>query len=206
MTEQTTAPAEQKPADALPEAKQSLEQLYADYNVGTEPEGEAPQTAVTATPEQTPGDQGDSALREQLAAIQRRLDMKDSQDQQALDEADLNKAVATLGKEAGIDGKEGILRGYLIAKAQEDGRLRALWDARNRQPKAWNQALKILSDEVREEFDIANPQLEENQRAMDESQRAQSTTRPAPDSPEEKVMRMDDGDFGHFWARLAGRG
>ena len=199
MTDQT-AQAEQTPAsEAPPVQKQTIEELYDTYNVSAEPQTPAQPTAepaaVEPTPEPKPGTEDITAIRNDLAELRAAREADKRAALQREEEADLNKAVAILGKEAGLEGKDSILRGFLIAKATEDPRLRALWDARLVKPKAWREALSIFADEVREEFAVPNPQLEENQRAMEESQRAGSTAPPQAKSMEEKAMSMNDADF-----------
>lgn len=203
MTDQI-AQAEQTPASEAP-PKQTLEDLYDQYDVGVPqaPAGETPAAPTTAEPPPTTDDV--AAIRNDLAQLRAEREADKKAAQERADEADLNRAVATLGKEAELTGKDDLLRGFLISKATRDPRLRALWDARNVKPKAWRQALEILADEVRDEFVVPNPQLEENQRAMEESQRAQSTQSPPAQKPEDKVMGMNESDFAGFWARLSGR-
>lgn len=204
MTDQTTtAQTEQAPAVAPPEPKQTLENLYDEYNIGTEPE---PIPAAEPKAEQTPATNDVAAIQQQIVELRRERDAEKAASLQRKDEADLKQAVATLGKEADIEGKDPLLKGFLIAKAEEDQRLRALWNGRNTNPKAWKTALKILADEVKEEFQVANPQIEENQRALDESQRAQTSVAPKQPDGVQKVMSMNDGEFSQFWGRLAGRG
>jgi hypothetical protein len=203
MTEETTqdAPTEQAPA----EAPQTLESLYNEYNVQPQAqEPVQPQQPVTTEPQPDPNDgtaiqQEISMFRQELAAERQRTAAK-------TDEADFSNAVATLSKDAGLEGKDTMIKGFLIAKASEDQRLRTIWEKRTSNPQAWDKALKILADEVKDNFKVPNPQLEENQRAMEESQRAQSSTAPPTQKPEEDLMRMNNAEFSHYWGRLAGRG
>jgi len=202
--ETTTAQTEQAPAVASPEPKQTLENLYDEYNIGTESPGPTP--AAEPKAEQTPATNDVAAIHTEIADLRREREAEKAERIRIEEEADLTKAVATLGKEANIEGKEPLLKGFMIAKAAEDQRLRALWNSRKSNPKAWKTALKILADEVKEEFQVANPQIEENQRALDESQRAQTSVAPKQPGSAEKVMSMNDGEFSQFWGRLAGRG
>ena len=197
QTEQQPAP-EDKP-------KETLEDLYSQYSVN-EP---APQTAVHPT-EPQPAENLDTATQPNLAAFMQELARDRAERAQEreermrkADEADFRDAVATLGKNAELQGKDKMLRGYLISKASEDSRLRALWENRKENPTAWNRALKIMSDEVKEEFVVPNPQLEENQRAMEVSQQSASSSAPPKPKQEEEVMRMNPAEFEQFWRRLA---
>lgn len=210
MTDQTPAQAEQQPA---PEAsqQQSLESLYAEYNVPTPQQPAAPVNGTPGQPaapiaEQQPAEENVAALHREVAAVRQELASARQQTQLQTQEADLKKAIATLGKEAGLDGKDLMLRGFLIAKAEEDQRLRTLWEKRQENPQAWKKALSILAVEAKGEFAVPNPQLEENQRAMEESQRAGSSVAPPAKTAEQKAEQMNEAEFNQFWMRLAGRG
>lgn len=197
MSEQETTPTEQSPGEEAP----SLEALYEQYEI---------QPAETTQPvnvsEQAPEKKSEAAIQDEILAFRRELAAERERKAVEAEQADLNNAIAKLEKESGLKGKDTVLRGYLIAKAHEDARLKTLWDKRSANPQAWEKALRILGNEVRKEFAVENPQLEENQRAMEESQRAQTTAAPAKDSPEAEVMRMNPANFAQFWGRLAGRG
>ena len=207
MTESQPAQTEQTPAEAtpLPQPTQTLDELFTEYDVGRETAA-ATTNAAPPPAEPAPAVTEESAIRSKLADLERTISADRQERVQAQETADLKSAVARLGKAAGIEGKELMLQGYLIAQATEDPRLRTLWDRRHMNPKAWDKALQILADDVRDQFAVPNPQLEENQRAMDESQRAQSTSAPPAQKAEDKVMSMNDSEFDQFWARLAGRG
>ena len=205
MTEQTTAQAEQTPAPEAP-PKQTLEDLYNQFNVGVEQQSIGAPPAVEPTPEpQTPGTDDVTAIRSDVAQLRTAWQAERQANQQREEEADLKQAINTLGTEAGIKGKESLLRGFLISKATEDQRLQTLWHARKTNPGAWKKAIGILADEVQQEFSMPNPQLEENQRAMEESQRGQSSTAPPTPEPEKRMMDMSDGEFQAVWDRLSGK-
>ncbi len=203
------AQTEQQPAEAtkLPEPQPTLDELFTEYDIGREtPAASPPNAAPPPAEPPAPTATDETAIHQKLAALERTISADRQERVQAQEEADFKSAVAKLGKNAGIEGKDTMLRGYLIAQATEDPRLRTLWERRNMNPKAWAKALEILADDVRDQFAVPNPQLEENQRAMDESQRAQSTSAPPPQKPEDKVMGMSDPEFSNFWAKLTGRG
>lgn len=202
MTEQN-AGTEQKPAQAESSEQPTLESLYDQYSVT------APQSTperVATVPEQKPGGDTVAAIHKDVAAFRAELAAERAETARTRDEADLKKAIAALQTESDIEGKDTILRGFLIAKATEDQRLRTLWENRRNNPQAWEKALKILGGEVKKEFAVPDPQLEENQRAMEESQRAQSTSAPPRASPEQEVLRMKPAEFAQYWSRLSRRG
>lgn len=199
MTDKTAQP-EQTPAEAPPE--QTLESLYEEYQIAQP----GPDPVAAPPTEQPPAGNDTAAIHQELAAFRNELTAERRRKADEREQADLISAVATLGKESELEGKDLILRGYLIAKATDDQRLRALWEKRADNPAAWNKALKIMAGEVKKEFQVPNPQLEENQRAMEESQRATTTSRPPATTRDEEWMRKPDPDFQRDWARLSGRG
>lgn len=204
MTEPNAQPEQMPAAEAPTEPKPTLESLYDEYNIGTVVTETVPAAEPSAEP--APATNDVAAIRNDLAEFRRERQADRVERERIETEADLKTAIASLGKDAEIEGKDSLLRGFLVAKASEDPRLRTLWESRRSNPKAWKSALKILADEVKDEFAVPNPQLEENQRALDESQRAQTTAAPAQPDKVERVMSMNDAEFSHFWGRLAGRG
>ena len=201
-----TAQAEQTPASEAPASKPTLEDLYDQYDVGYQQQTQLAETpAAEPTAEQTPATDEVAAIRQEIATLRAESQANKQAAMEREEEADLKRAVAILEDVSEVKGKGAVAKGFLIAKASEDSRLRALWQARKEKPKAWRQALEILADEFHQEFSVANPQLEENQRAMEESQRSQGTTPLKQPTPEDKALAMNDRDFGNFWSRLAGR-
>lgn len=194
MNEAPTAQTEPKPAEAP-----SLEDLYQEYNV--QPNSPQPPTA-----EPKPAPESNAAIQDEIKKFRQELQADRAQKQADAEQKDFNSAVAELAKEADLKGKDSLLKGFLIGKATEDERLRTLWEKRAENPQAWSKALKILAGEVKEAVAVPNPQLEENQRAMDESQRAGTSTAPVPPKPGDDVMRMNEAEFAQYWARLARRG
>lgn len=211
MTDQN-APAEQAPAEQTT-PQPTLESLYAEYNVpaattqsnGSGTAGGEPVTPAATPTEQTPAGNEVAAIHQEVSVFRQELAADRQRRFKETETADLKQAVDTLAEKADLKGKEKVIKGFLLAQASEDQRLRALWDRRGENPQAWDKALSILSADVKKEFQVPNPQLEENQRAMDESQRAASATAPAQPSPSDDVMKMPDADFQQYWGRLIGR-
>ncbi len=205
------APQEQaQPAEA-PQTSQdeSLESLYNQYQI---PEQQAPLPAAPPPIEpvqQQPSEREplseenlNAALLHEVQQIrQERVQEREAKIAQQADE-DFNTAITAIGKEAGMEGKEKLIRGYVLGEALNDNRLRLLFDKRHTNPQAWAKAQNVIAKDIAKQFSMPNPQLEENQRAMEESQKANSTAPPDKASAEDKAMKLGEAEFDHLWKSL----
>ena len=188
MTEQTTSQ-EQEPG------KQSLEDLYGELEI-KEPQ-QQPQ------PQETKLSVGnDAAILEEIRSLKAEMAAEKETRARNQENSDFKDAVATLAEVSGLKGKETLLKGLLLGKASEDERLRKLWENRAENPKTWESALGILAEEAKSAFVVTDPQLEENQRAMDESQRSRSAVAPETPSKTDELMKMPDGQFQQVWQQI----
>ena len=95
-------------------------------------------------------------------------------------EADIRQAVEVITKEAGIEA--GIAEVALEAKARQDPRFLHVWNNRQKNPQAFQAALKAVSSEFGEKFTVRqDPQLVENQRAVAASRNQMATTQTKSD-------------------------
>ena len=203
------APQEQaQPAEA-PQTSQdeSLESLYTQYQI---PEQQAPLPATPEPVQQQPSEPQPPLSEENLNAAllhevqqirQERAQEREAKIAQQADE-DFNTAITAIGKEAGMEGKEKLIRGYVLGEALNDNRLRLLFDKRHTNPQAWAKAQTVIAKDIAKQFSMPNPQLEENQRAMEESQKASSTAPPDKASAQEQAMKLGDAEFDHLWKNL----
>lgn len=187
MTEETTTPESSE--------EPTLEELYAQFDAPAEPKPQPPAPKVEAN----------DAVLQEIQNLRRDFEAEKQARSHAAEESDLNSAVSAMAKASGIKGKNTLLKGYLLAKAGEDTRLQNAWNQRKSNPAAWEQVLGTLAKDVQKEFEVPDPQLEENQRAMAMSQKAASSKPPDPDSIEEKAKKMSDSEFGQLWGNLIGR-
>lgn len=177
--------------------KPTLESLYEEFK----PQ-EAPQEQPKAIPAAKPASGNDTAILHEIQTLKAELASEKQERQRAQEEKDLKAAVAQLAKTSGLNGKDVALKGYLIGRASEDERLRAMWEKRNDAPQAWDQALGVLAEDAKAQFVITDPQLEENQRAMEDSQRSKTASAPQPTQLEQQFQKMNDGEFEQQWQRL----
>jgi hypothetical protein len=106
-------------------------------------------------------------------------------------EADIRQAVSSLTDGTGIKPK--IAEVAMEAKAREDMRFRTIWQNRQKNPAAFQAALKAFKQELQDEYTVRqDPQLVENQRAVKASQQQMATT--TKESPNDKWANMTPAD------------
>lgn len=177
----------------------TLEELFAQHVASTTP---------TAEPPKPPESTEDKDKSVDIAAIAAEAARKviAERDAAKAEDADLNDSVKRLAEAAGIKGKNRLVKGFLLARADEDRRLAQIWGARTQNPAAWDKALTILASELEAEMSMENPQLVENQRAMELSQSNISNQKPEQKDADKKFMELGEGDFARAWEAIVGRG
>ena len=210
---QTQAPAPQEPS--------GLEKVYSDYKIEDQANSFQPQPASQPAPVQAPiipktpdpfdpsfqqyvGNLAQVAAQTNNALHQTRTEL--TQMQQQLNrqrvEADIKAAVGKITEKAGIDAE--IAEVALEAKARKDPRFLAVWNNRDKNPKAFEAAIAAVSQEFQQKFTVRqDPQLAENQRAIKASQQQMATTTKAsaqdewasmtPSERQQKVRMMITG-------------
>jgi hypothetical protein len=118
--------------------------------------------------------------------------------------ADIEKAVEAIN-EVVKHPKSKVIEAALDGMVREDPRLKAIWSNRAKNPTAWNNALKIVTKSIAEDFSVkVDPNLVAAQRARKDAQKQMATTN-APDeaSPvEERLGKAQGADFDLEWQRL----
>jgi len=206
QTQQSTKPADttQAPATittstpAAPAAT-PLEKVYTDFKIEADaaefkpqPKQDSPQVQAPVAPKvPDPFDPnfgayqqqlatGLTALNQNLADTQARLTNMQQQLTYERTEADIKQAVGTIVEKSGL--KPSIAEVALQAKARDDPRFRAIWNNRAKNPVALKAALSAVADEFQAEFTVKqDPQLVENQRAVQASRNAMATTQKQTD-------------------------
>jgi len=102
-------------------------------------------------------------------------------------ESDIKSAASLIAEKAGIKPK--VAEVAMEVKAREDARFRAIWNNRQSNPKAYNAALEALAMEAAQEYAVKqDPQLAENQRAMNASRNQMATTQKQTQNDEYAAM------------------
>jgi len=194
----TTAPAATTTAPAAPAAT-PLEKVYTDFKIEADaaefkpqPKQDSPQVQAPVAPKvPDPFDPNFGAYQQQLATGLTALNqaiadtkgqLTNMQQQLTYErtEADIKQAVGTIVEKSGL--KPSIAEVALQAKARDDPRFRAIWNNRAKNPVALKAALSAVADEFQAEFTVKqDPQLVENQRAIQASRNAMATTQKQTD-------------------------
>ena len=198
----TQAPAATTTAPAAP-ATTPLEKVYTDFKIEADaaefkpqptqkPQEQQPQQQQPVIPKvPDPFDPnfgayqqqlatGLTALNQALADTQGRLTNMQQQLTYERTEADIKQAVGTIVEKSGL--KPSIAEVALQAKARDDPRFRAIWNNRAKNPVALKAALSAVAEEFQAEFTVKqDPQLVENQRAVQASRNAMATTQKQSD-------------------------
>jgi hypothetical protein len=194
MEETTSQPSSEPAATATPSG---LEQVYQEHGIEAQAATFQPQEpaarptppaslAPTAFKAPDPFDPnfgayqaqmaaGVSTLNQALVATRGELNSLQQQLKTQKTEADIKSAVNFVSKESGVDSD--IAEVALEAQARKDPRFLQVWNNRDRNPKAYNAALKAVAQEFAQRYSVKqDPQLAENQRAVAASRNSMATT------------------------------
>ncbi len=105
---------------------------------------------------------------------------------------EIDSAAEQINKEAGAD--QDMARLFLEAQYRKDANFKKVWDNREENPEAYNEALKLLKPEWEAKNDKKiDSQIAENQRALQESQRSGSTIQ--RESQDDIMDKMSDAEL-----------
>jgi len=179
-----------------------LEKVYSDFKIEADAADFKPQAPQTPSPQvpQTPHPQfkvpdpfdpnfaayqaqlasGLSVLNQALAQTKGELNQMQQKLSYERTEADIKQAVGTISEKSGIDPD--IAEVALQAKARQDPRFLKIWQNRNQNPEAFKAALGAVASEFQQKYTVKqDPQLVENQRAVQASRNQMATTQKQSD-------------------------
>ena len=200
MTDETQ-PSEQ------PEAVPTLDDVINEFNIQPDHQDMAPTEPkpVESQPQFNPVDpldaeqwntyqqqqsQHQAALQGQLRDLNTKLDHFEQERIQNTVQTDIKAAVEKVGKQV-EDGDPLMIELFLEKRARENDGFRNIWENRSKNPKALDAALSAISNELKGKFSVkADPQLAENQRAIQQSQQSTSNTsnQPTFENPIEEAL------------------
>ena len=175
-----------------PEVVTTLDDVISEFNIDPDPKPTVtaePKTVEFATPEivdpldaeqwsnyQSQQSQNQAALQGQLQDLNSKLTQYEQDKMQALVDADIKAAVDSVSKD--LDDSDPVMvELYLEKRARENPGFRHIWENRSKNPKALDKALGAITNELKGKFSIkADPQLAENQRAIQQAQQSSNTT------------------------------
>jgi len=115
-----------------------------------------------------------------------------NREQQTILDKAVDDAVANITD--GAEGKTKLADTFLNTAYRNDPNFRKVFDSRNENPEAYGKALGILKDEFTAmTLNTIDPQIAENQRALQDSQRSGYTSQDA--SEDDRRNKMSDGEF-----------
>lgn len=196
------------PENETQETTQSLEEIATEFNVGnqTQTEQSTPQPSPNYMPD--PVTQPDefrqfqansmAEITRQNQQLNQRLTQFETERAQTAEKAELEGLVDKMAPNF-----EGVPKPYLkyaLADHYEQNPIFAkIWDNRSQNPQALEKAITAITPEIQKQLAIQpNAQLEENQRALEQS--TKSTT--AEPNPNQDVMNLNNAEFGQEWERL----
>lgn len=151
---------------------------------------------------------GKTELEKQVRVVTGYLNARAQQEAVAATKADIEKAVGAINEVVNYP-KPKVIEAALDGMVREDPRLKAIWNNRDKNPGAWNNALKIVTKQIAEDFSAkVDPALVAAQRARKESQKQMATTTTESNvSPvEERLAAAQGDDFDREWQKLLGHG
>lgn len=149
-----------------------------------------------------------NALRQEIAEERQAREKQASDLREQEDNRDFREAVDRLASKVKVPPHQReLVEGYLMAKAVNSKALSGLWQARGQNPTAFKQAIDALAQPLMDALAAKEePQIAENQRALDDAMRSQTTSSatPAAETPDERIMKMGKGEFDAEWRKLKG--
>lgn len=205
------------------ESATTLDDVISEFNVETQapakpntPPVQEYNPAQPATPNIDPYDesslnkwasdtaQNQATLQQQVQELSAKLSEKDQADAQAKLEADITSAAKKLTET--LDGIDPLAAEILLEKeARNDPKFLQIWEARDKNPKALEAALNVISTKHEGKFQRVDPQIAENHRAAQQSQ--QSNNAPAAseynNSYEERLANAkNEQERAVIWAQI----
>ena len=209
---------EETPLSQEPEVVQTLDDVINDFNI----DPSTTQTMDTAEPKpvefakpdyvdpldsdqwnkyQNQQSQNQAALQGQLQDLSDKLTHYEQDKLQALVDTDIKAAVESISSKV-EDSDPLMVELYLEKRARENEGFKSIWDNRAKNPKALNKALGAITNELKGKFSIkADPQLAENQRAIQQSQTSNTSNKPAYNNSIEETLgaAQSDAEWEHAW-------
>ncbi len=141
--------------------------------------------------------QRDQVLAQKLEAAEARARAVEERTQVAEANQDIDAAITKLAEGIDLPNKK-LLKYYLADKYDNNAKFKDIWNSRHQNPVALEKALTALRNDVREHFSVkADPQLVENQMAMDKALQSSGTEQPEQKSVSERLMGLSAAEFAH---------
>lgn len=139
-----------------------------------------------------------SGVQSQTQQVLSKLNALEQERTQQKIDADVNRAVSKVNEQLKSDPE--LVEAMLEVEYRKNPTFKFIWDNRDRNPQAFDKALNAIAGKIGPKFQGRHdPQLTENQRAAQASQRTMATTQKTNEL--EDVARMSQADFDQWWHR-----
>lgn len=220
QTTQTTQVVEAEPTldDVYKSAGVDESPIQSATNQPDQPAPHQAQTQIAATPPDPYDTDAHKAYLQNLASGQANmaqglnvvaqfLNQQQQAQAKAKLEADLSSAVETVNKVVNHPNPK-VIEAMLDAEARGDVRFKKLWDNRDKNPQAWNNALRAASSKFAKELEVkVDPKLRQAQQIRRASQGAMATTDATDESENAQWDNLSTDDFDRKWQQaVTGQG
>lgn len=184
---------------------QSLEEIANEFvtETQTQPEKSTPQPNYMPDPVTNPDefrtyqDKTMADLTRQNQQLDERLTQFETEKSVTAEKAELQGIVDKMAPDFEGVSKD-FIRYALADKYEQDPIFAKIWNNRSQNPQALAKALTAITPDIQKTLAVQpNEQLEENQRAME-----QSTNHTTATPEQHPAMKMNDAEFGNEWDRL----
>lgn len=144
--------------------------------------------------------QNSESFTNSVKSLEAKLAQFEQERKQTKIDADVNKAVERVNEAIKADPM--YVEAALEARYRRDPVFKRIWDNREMNPKALEEALQVVTNDLRNVFQVRQDnQLAENIRAARASTQTMANA-PAKDDAQTRSMKMDDRAFDAFWEEL----
>ena len=146
-----------------------------------------------------------SALRSQFTEVTQQLSQERDNVASKTEERDFHNLADEIAKSSGLDTD--IAEAGLLHKFVKDSTFKHIWNNRNTNPQAMKKVKTILTNEMKTKYAMkTDPQIAENQRALEEANKGASSSTKSDESIEDRVAKMDNREFANFEREMINKG
>jgi len=144
--------------------------------------------------------QESNALKQQLSNVSSRLSQYEQESQKQTVSKAIGDAVGTVNDTVNQDPE--LVESYLNIRYNKDQKFAQIWDNRDKNPKALNEALGVVARDMQNKFSIkVDSQIAEDQRAINNATRSTRQNK-VEDNSDDKLMKLNDAEFDVYWNKL----
>ena len=144
--------------------------------------------------------QESNALKQQLSNVSSRLSQYEQESQKQTVSKAIGDAVGTVNETVNQDPE--LVESYLNIRYNKDQKFAQIWDNRDKNPKALNEALGVVARDMQNKFAVkVDSQIAEDQRAINNATRSTRQNK-VEENSDDKLMKLNDAEFDVYWNKL----